>query len=218
MSTKHAADEHHPRADKRAKSKAETKEATLCPHCGLEDARPEEVCAVCQRAICSFFCGLTPRTICNVPKCRVRLACHELHPVVGTLMDPDAERCGDCEAMYCALHKGDGRSCHCCGTWLCASFLEVHHDRGGEAYCLACSDCKPYDAERAYQPVAPAEPVDPNAPDAGADENGGELDEPEPTLESTRKGRWASASASVAALRRSIAAMEVAVGAEMNRH
>lgn len=217
MSTKHAAsdDETHPRADKRAKPAPEEQQKTLCPHCELDYARPEEVCAVCQRAICSFFCGLTPKTICNVPRCRVRLMCHEPGPFIGALMAANSERCGDCEAMYCVAHKGGGRSCSRCATYLCASFLDVHPGARGEAYCI---QCKPYDAERAYSPVAPAEPVDFLAPDAGADDDGGELDIPEPTLESTKKGRWVPASASVAALRRSVAAMEHAVRAETNVH
>lgn len=217
MSLKHAADDAHPRADKRPKCQQEDvkEEAVLCPHCELEDARPEEICPVCRRAVCSFFCGLTTKTICNVPRCRVRLMCHEPHAYVGALMAAEAERCGDCEAMYCVAHKDGGRACHRCGVYLCASFLDVHPGADGRAYCISC---KPYDATRAYSPVAPAEPADFLAPDAGADDDGGEVDAPEPTLESTKKGRWAPASASVAALRRSVAAMEFAARAEMNVH
>lgn len=216
MSLKHAADDNNadPRADKRAKPEAgETKEPELCPHCELDDARADEICPVCQRNVCSMFCGMTTRTICNRRQCRVRLMCYEPRTYVGSLMAANAGRCGDCELMYCAEHKNEGCVCKACGVYLCADFLEVHHEARGEPYC---AKCKPYDAARAYSPVAPTDPVDFLAPDAGADD--GEVDVPEPTLESTKKGLWVSASAAAAAVRRSVAAMEHAARTEMNVH
>lgn len=219
MSCKRAAeDDAHPRADKCHKpseEKAETEQkATLCPHCELADARPEEICNVCDRAVCSYFCGLTTKTICNVRKCRVRVMCFEPQPNICTLIAGDADRCGDCDLAYCVKHRGDGAYCKGCETYLCRAFLDVHVKGLDPPYCLGC---KPYDMTRAYSPVAPAGPVDPSA-SAVDNEDGGEPDVPPAlgtrlTLESVRKSCWVGADEAVAALHRSVDAMELAATA-----
>lgn len=214
MSHKHAADDNassHPRATKQRKQ-AEDAKATLCPHCELEDARPTEICNVCQRAVCSYFCGLTTKTICNVPRCRVRLMCFEPQPNFNTLIAGDAERCGDCDLVYCGVHKDGGALCTACNVYLCRAFLDVHAKASDQPYCLGC---KPYDMTRAPSSVASIDPADFLAADNG---DGGEPDVPpasgtQLTLKSVKSGRFVEADEAVAALHRSVAAMELAARA-----